>query len=309
MTRAGTGQATRARDAGGRTLRWRGFRLWGVALLMMLAAAAYQRRTGPTYPVRGRMEVAGESYAYRLARSGSSSEGARVAIPDPGPRVSAELHFKRYRTDDPFTTVPMRREDEEMVARLPGQPAAGKLEYYVTLDTPGGGLRVPEPETGQIIVRFKDDVPIYVLLPHVLFMFFAMLVGVRAGLGAAFGPDYTRRLAWTALGLMTVGGMVLGPIVQKFAFGAFWTGFPSGYDLTDNKVLIMWLVWLVACLVVGWRVSELRRRERIAVAAAALVMLGVYLIPHSAQGSELDWEAVERGMPPSEAVKTGPESR
>lgn len=272
----------RATGARKRAVTWRGVRLWGVAVLVMLAAAAYQRRTGPTYPMRGRMKVAGESYAYRLARSGSSTDGARVAIPDPGPRVSAQVHFKRYRTDDPFTTLTMRREDGEMIARLSAQPAAAKLEYFVTLDTPGGSLRVPDPDAGQVIIRFKDDVPAYVLLPHVLFMFIAMLVGVRAGLGAVFAPGGTRRLAWTALGLMTVGGMVLGPIVQKFAFGAFWTGLPFGYDLTDNKVLIMWVVWLAACLFIGLRGFELRRRERVAVALAALVMLAVYVIPHSA---------------------------
>lgn len=307
MARLGTHQVTRATGPRNGRFSWRRARLWGVAVLLMLAAAAYQRRTGPTYPIRGRMEVAGESYTYRLVRSGSSSGGARVAIPDLGPEVSAELHFKRYRTDDPFTTVPMSREGEEMVASLPGQPAAGKLEYFVTLETPRGSVRVPEPEEGQVVIRFKDDVPAYILLPHVMFMFFAMLVGVRAGLGAVFCPGGTRQIAWTALGLMTVGGMMLGPIVQKIAFGALWTGFPFGYDLTDNKLLIMWLVWLAACLFIGLRGFELRRGERIAMAAAALVMLGVYLIPHSAQGSELDWEAVEQGVPPSEAVKTGPE--
>ena len=47
-----------------------------------------------------------------------------------------------------------------------------------------------------------------------------------------------------------LGGMLLGPFVQKYAFGEFWTGWPNGHDLTDNKTLIMWLVWAAALYVV-----------------------------------------------------------
>ncbi len=90
-------------------------------------------------------------------------------------------------------------------------------------------------------------------MPHIIFMFIALLVGVRTAVGAAFHPVGLRKLAWTTLGLMTVGGMILGPIVQKYAFGAFWTGWPFGYDLTDNKTLIMWIVWVGVAVVLAKR--------------------------------------------------------
>ena len=38
---------------------------------------------------------------------------------------------------------------------------------------------------------------------------------------------------------------------------------------------------------------------------AALVMTVVYLIPHSMRGSELDFAAVDAGVPAAEAVGTG----
>ncbi|MGD2152309.1 MAG: hypothetical protein PVG79_03520 [Gemmatimonadales bacterium] len=279
--------------------------LWAIAAVAMLTSAVYQRRTGPSHPVRGRIEVADQSYSYSLKRNDYSTRDARVAIPRPGPGVGGALHWKRYPTSDEFRTVPLRPEDGELVGELPAQPAAGKLEYYITLDTPDGELRVPRSSEEKVIIRFKDPVPIYVLLPHVVFMFFSVLIGMRTGLAALFAPRGMRRLAWITLGGMTAGGMVLGPIVQKLAFGAFWTGFPFGYDLTDNKVLVMWLVWIVACLVIGFRPRRNERAARLVVVAAALVMMVVYLIPHSAQGSELDYEALERGVPASEAVRTG----
>ena len=43
-----------------------------------------------------------------------------------------------------------------------------------------------------------------------------------------------------------MGGMILGPIVQNFAFGELWTGVPFGWDLTDNKTLIAFLFWIIA---------------------------------------------------------------
>ncbi len=228
-----------------------------------------------------------------------------MTLPDAGGAIQATLRYRRYPTEDEFSVVPLERQDGRLVGRIPAQPPAGKVEYYVTLRTPTGVQRLPGANQPTVTLRFKGPVPAYVLAPHVLFMFLAVLVGMRAGLAALFEPRGVRRLAWTALLLMTVGGMVLGPVVQKYAFGEFWTGFPLGYDLTDNKVLVMWLVWLAACAAVGWRRGGHERRSRLAVGLAALVMMAVYLIPHSAQGSELDYEALERGVPASEAVRTG----
>jgi len=106
---------------------------------------------------------------------------------------------------------------------------------------------------------------------------------------------------------MTVGGMILGPIVQKYAFGAYWTGFPWGYDLTDNKTLIMWVVWIAAAGALGWKARDAAPgwRARFTVLAAAVVMTGVYLIPHSLRGSQLDYDAVDAGVSAEDAVRTG----
>ncbi len=204
---------------------------------------------------------------------------------------------------------------DTLTASLPAQPAAGKLEYRVELETPADVVRIPGDYTDAagadgdetVILRYKNPVPAGVLIPHVLFMFFAILVGVRSGLAAAVGRAEYRRYAWTALGLMTVAGMILGPIVQKHAFGKFWTGWPNGYDLTDNKTLIMWLVWVVACAVLGLA-RKTRARERAGrgvVAIATLVMLAVYLVPHSLRGSELDYSRLDQGTEPAEAIETG----
>ncbi|MEM9596619.1 MAG: hypothetical protein AAGD06_20290 [Acidobacteriota bacterium] len=289
--------------------RWLGALLWMLAVLLMFTAVIYQRRTGPTYPKRGEVEAAGAVHKYKLIRSEETIRDARVVLPDLGDGASARLHWKRYKTDDPFTEAALARETEEgvteLAAYLPAQPAAGKLEYYLEVDTPAGESRIPVAGEDNIIIRFKDPVPTPLLVAHVTFMFFSVLIGMRTGLGAIFAPSNIRPLAWITLTGMTVGGMILGPFVQKYAFGEYWTGFPWGYDLTDNKMLIMWVAWLFACSTVGLRPKKKELPGRLVVTVAAAVMTVVYLIPHSMRGSELDYSKVDQGIAPSEAIGTG----
>lgn len=296
--------------------RARGALLWVVAFVAMVAAAAYQRRTGPTYEFRGSIEVSGRSWDYALPRSEETVRDMRVALPQPGEGTTGEIMVRRYPTDDPFTPVRMREETvdgvQELAGYLPRQPSAGKLEYYLELDTPDGPRRIPEVGGAKdggssIIMRYKDPVPLPLLLWHILLMFVSMLIGIRAALGAAVGEPRARGLAWVTLAGLTVGGMILGPFVQKYAFGAFWTGFPWGYDLTDNKTLIMWLAWVLACgvLYVGRRRSEPGPAARLAIGVAAVVTVGVYLIPHSLRGSQLDYDELDQGAGAASAVHSG----
>jgi hypothetical protein len=270
--------------------------LWVLAVAIMFTAADYQERTGPTKEFKGAFHFGGEEYGYALIRSGNTDSDAPALLPDPGQGVTGQVMFKRYPTNDPFTTIPMESLAGEFQGLLPAQMAAGKLEYFVVLDTPAGAIRIPEGEEN-LLIRFKDPVPLWFLVPHIIFMFLALLVGVRTALGAIFHTESVKRLTWTTLGLMSIGGMILGPIVQKFAFGALWTGWPFGYDLTDNKTLIMWIVWVGAAALLWKRPNPRDWAVRGAIFVAAAVMLAVYVIPHSLRGSELNYEegAVETG--------------
>jgi hypothetical protein len=266
--------------------------LWLAAFLLMAGAAVWQRLTGPTHPRRGTAVVAGQEVRWRLLRSSVSGQPFMVALPAPD-GVTGAVHYRRYPTGEPFRQVSMSREGGTLVALLPSQPPAGKLEYSVVLATPAGPVRVPEGEP--IVMRFKGDVPALVLIPHVVTMFLSMMIGIRAALAAALGRPEARRYAWVAVVGIAIGGLVLGPIVQKYAFGAYWTGWPFGTDLTDDKTLGMWLAWVAAVVVLQRRRDPRDRVARAATILAALVMIAVYLVPHSLRGSELDYSKVDAG--------------
>lgn len=289
------------------TAAWLKVVIWVLAVILMASSVIYQRLTGPTHPKRGSFETGSISHTYRLVRSGISTTPAQVRVPDPGGEASASLEWRRYPTKEEFSLVPMTSSDGFLVGNLPVQVAAGKLEYSVTIVTPEGTLRLPGGDEDTVILRYKDPVPATVLIPHIILMFFSVLFGIRTGLSAIFAPSGMRWSAWTTLAGMTVGGMVLGPIVQKYAFGAYWTGWPFGGDLTDNKVLIMWIVWILACSTIGFRPIKKEWIGRVLVVFAAAVMTVVYLIPHSMRGSELNYEAVDSGVEASQAIGTSDE--
>jgi hypothetical protein len=260
---------------------------FALALLVTLVSAAWQRRSGPTYPVRGRVAVGGTAIDLKLTRThgGPGDQPVRVAAPE---GVAGTVAYRRYPTGEAWTPLPMAREGGDLVAGLPHQPPAGKLEYQVRL-AKGADTAVFPPRPA--VTRFKGDVPVAVLVPHVLCMFLGMLFSTAAGLAVLAGAP-ARRLALVTFGLIAVGGFILGPIVQKHAFDAYWTGVPFGWDLTDNKTLIAGAFWAVALLAL--RRGESGRAARAAVLAAAVTTLVVFAIPHSTWGSEIKWEAVQK---------------
>jgi hypothetical protein len=237
--------------------------------------------TGPSYPARGSADLGGPQVSYRLPRAfpGAGDAPVRIAAPEP---VTGLLHWRRHKTTDEWTVVPMRREGGELVAELPHQPPAGKLQYRIVLRA--GSHAAALDDGVPVVIRFRGDVPAYIIVPHVLAMFTGMLLSTRTGLEAFFKGPSAGTLALTATGLITVGGMILGPIVQFHAFGAYWTGWPFGTDLTDNKTAVVWVLWLIACYVV--RRSPANRSWPVAAAVATFI---IFVIPHSLFGSELEY--------------------
>jgi hypothetical protein len=252
--------------------------LWLLAGAVTIAAAFYQRLTGPTHPARGRTSIGRSVVVYKLPRSADTGRDCEVELRVPDQALSGRLEYRPAGSREPLRAVPLDRKGEILVGLLPEQPAAGKLAYRVLLleGNEERSLTGDRPVT----VRFKGAVPAAVLYPHILIMFLGMLLSTRAGLTAAFRQGPTRTYARWAIGLLITGGMIFGPIVQKIAFGAFWTGFPLGHDLTDSKTLLSVAVWLAA-LIIGRK----GRPARGWVLAASLVTLAVYIVPHSLLGS------------------------
>lgn len=262
--------------------------LWVLALALTLAAAAWQRLTGPTWPVEGTTRLAtGETVRYHLPRSAEVGADLKVAVTVAEAGVTGFVRCRRVPSRDEWQFLALSREGEQLVAYLPEQPPAGKLAYQFMLareDSVDAATAVP-PEPA--VVRFKGHVPAGLLIPHVIAMFLGMLVANRAGFAVAFREEKPQRFILPTLALLVVGGLILGPLVQKAAFGAYWTGFPVGSDLTDTKTLAAVLGWV-------WAAIRSRGGRRWPVLVAAAITLVVFAIPHSLLGSQINWEQAGR---------------
>ena len=267
--------------------------LWGVAVFITVGTAVFQRITGPTYPMSGEVLLGEERVGYVLKRS-EEQKNAVISIPVSDAAVTGRVEWRRHLTDDPWSSAPMVNADVNtgvntgvngkriLTGELPVQPPAGKLDYRVVVEKAGATAQIPAGEPA--VIRFKGGVPLGVLIPHVIVIFMAMLLSTRAGLEFfAAEPKLKGLSLWTVVFLF-VGGLVLGPLVQKYAFDAYWTGWPFGTDLTDNKTAVALLGWVAAAI--GIRRSKYGGRWAL---VAALILLIVFLIPHSLFGSSLQY--------------------
>ncbi len=253
---------------------------WIIAIVITLSSAIYQRMTGPTHPYRGSVEIAGEEISVRLIRSFPMPTDAPAEVIVENRDVDGYFRYKRYPSFDQWDTIPLVRDEDLLIAYIPQQPAAGKVMYQIVLEKGEEKVKLSEEP---IIIRFRDDVPAWALIPHVILMFAAMLFSMRAGIAAIFKERTYRFTMWTVV-TFVLGGLIFGPIVQKYAFGDWWTGWPFGTDLTDNKTAFSLIFWIIAFF-------KIRKNpyHRTWVLIASIVLLLIYLIPHSLLGSEIDW--------------------
>jgi hypothetical protein len=248
---------------------------WLLAIVITLVLSIYQRMTGPTHPKSVTVELNGESYKLKLPRSGVQQDEI-VKLKDVPSDVKAQMHYRRYPTKDDYTTVDFQWKEGELQAALPVQPVAGKLQYYITVD--GKDYLKEEP----LLIRFRNDVPAGILVPHILLMFGAMLFAVYTFLLVITRKAY-RKWLWITVGTLFAGGFILGPLVQHAAFGPWWAGFPYGTDLTDNKTLLSFLFFAAALATLKWKYNKW------VVSLAVLFMIAIFSIPHSTYGSEYDY--------------------
>lgn len=246
---------------------------WILAFAITIISAVYQRVTGPTWPLSGKVMLDGNEISYKLERSYETTGDYTIRINTNDPMVTGVLFWKKFNSSDEYSDIPMNG-NKILRADLPVQRRLEKLDYYISLSKHNSTVIIPNEKN--VTLRFKDPVPIWILIPHIFAMFFAMLLSTRTGL-EFFNkePNLEKLSLWTII-ILFIGGFSLGFAMNGFAFGEVWGGWPFGNDVTDNKTQFAFLVWLIAFFLI-----RKNKNPKLAALIAAIIMLVVYMIPHS----------------------------
>ncbi len=253
-----------------------------LAFILTMATAYYQRVTGPTYPDNIKFDYNGKTVALSLPRTHETTGDCPVHIPLTNPNWKVTMFYKLYPVGETYTSVDFTTDSNSFVTTLPVQPEAGKVMYYVQISENGKVIFSNEDKPN--IVRYKGAVPLGILIPHIscmfLTLFFSFFILLRIITKLKFKP-----YVYVAIILLFCGGIILGPIVQKYAFNEYWAGVPYGWDLTDNKTLIAFIFWIIAFFL-----NFKKRSNKISVIVAIVVTLVIFSIPHSMFGSQYNYE-------------------
>jgi len=271
--------------------------LIGVLITLVLLAAA--RRLSKNNPED--LAVSGDGISVTHSTVFEQVGGGQpelILVVTPEEAASAEVLYRiPGETAGYVERVPMDpEEDDQWIGFLPDIKKGGDIEYAFEVRSGSGTIvRLPEEQGDFIHLKYKGEVSNLVLILHVIFMFGAFFFMVMAALcandlrkGVGTKKLTVKMVRWLIL-FTFIGGWPLGFILNRQRFGPVWEGFPFGYDVTDNKTQIMFVLWLMIVLL-GWGSFTGRSMETdrfgdkeysTAVLIASVLSLAIFLIPHS----------------------------
>ena len=207
---------------------------------------------------------------------------------------------------DEFASITMEPKpgaDDSYYTVVKAGPKGGRFYHYYfqTVDTTGRTLATFKHPNGSLFyIRWIGEVPSVILILHIIFIFatvfcvaMALIHGVSLVAGTGDLSTVMKYLAWGTL-FCFIGCYPFGIPMNYYAFNGSWEGVPFGTDATDNKTQLMFVFLLFATLTglgtltkgrFGRDVFAPRTLGGIAV-GSFLVMLFIYLIPHSIQFSK-----------------------
>jgi hypothetical protein len=209
----------------------------------------------------------------------SNTDGytVKAAISNPG---GLELKFQGlnvfYSTDgEHYYELKMEGTGEfnEFETRIPGQEPGTEVSYYIAVvDKDARTTQLPKyapyDQFSFRVVVGKGEATASLLIAHVIFILGAIIFVVAAAyyslryLYKGYGINKAIQTAGIATGMIFVGGFPLGWIIAYQVYGTPWTGIPFGWDITDNKTLVIFIYWLVILFMVKGSTMNLFSKGR-----------------------------------------------
>lgn len=249
------------------------------------------------------------TFEYNTVPKGTELETSQIPVVIKGDLSAGETVLFRHNKDNAIPkgnldqylvdTMNFSPEKNQYTIEMPAGTRGGRFYYYFEIaDSTGAPLATMfEKEKEPFAFKFIGIVPIYVLVGHLLFIFatvyfialattdsFPLITGKSTDV-----KPVAKHITWAVI-LCFIGGYPIGWAMNWFAFNGFWEGIPFGTDATDNKTQLLF-VYIVFAMLAMW--GSLRGNPKKDLYSpktsgwlgiiSFLVMLAIYLIPHSIQ--------------------------
>lgn len=183
----------------------------------------------------------------------------------------ARLHY----SDDGFlteSTVTMKERGGNFFGDIPGTKKNLRFSYYIEAEDTTGNMTLAPGYAPLNSFSFRvlgsERVTPALLWSHVIVIIGGLgIMVVTAISGLVYLARRTQRnfqrtvkFAGISTGLVFLGGFPLGWAVAYQRYGVPWTGIPFGWDITDNKTLLILLMWMGAVLLVRGTTSRMLAR-------------------------------------------------
>jgi hypothetical protein len=203
------------------------------------------------------------------------------------------LHYYR---DGEFLSLPL--EHLQGTSYFGGEIPSGELGnrtyyYFEAMDNLANKVLLPSSASKEFVseynyfeVRFEGKPTFLLLLLHIVLMLASLIILIHALYYAIFflqtGESGEKALRSSIVGIVTffITGFPIGWIIEKQVLGNYWEGIPFGWDITDNKTLLIFLIWLIIIM--------LKKTDKISLRAFArwviintIITFALFLVPHS----------------------------
>jgi hypothetical protein len=262
-----------------------------LAVVLTLVVLFLSRYFGPNRKYTVETKLDGVTLSHKAPRGKEGEGPAELTLVVTGSQAadfSAELVGQVKGTESWERLDPARVEDGNYVFEVPSKPWTTRYFYRFEARQGGNTVTLARQNGDPMMVKFKGSVPAWIVTCHVLGMFggfLLLILSVFYALELARGKNENRtagRLAWWSWIVLFIGAVPFGIPMNYYAFNVYWEAFPFGGDVTDNKSQIALIIWLLAVLGLSFRRG---RKTGLAVVLAGILVLAIFLIPHSAQVS------------------------
>ena len=263
---------------------------YALALVLTILLLGIARRISTRHPTDHSVEADGTTLSHRTVTE-DFGDGPKIDIRASSTEGLTALVYYSRTEGGPYQIDSLSGTSDELSAILPVLQKGSRWYYHIKAFQSGKEIAKFPPGSDQFI-KFKGHVPAYILIPHIFCMFATIFFGlltvfssISAARGRADIKQSVRYLLWTVI-FAFIGGFPLGYLVAYLAFGQGWSGVPMGWDITDNKTVILFLFWLVTFVLArrglkGERMAISRKAYMSLASASLIVTFIAFVIPHS----------------------------